>query len=172
TGPVVQTGPVDSCVIRLCFGPETGGSETRPYSGRAASCSGPSSTAAPLGPWFTGTLTSTVPLQLAPLASVAVKFTWYTRPLPPPMRSARSSTTDVPMPWASGAKLPLPGASTASSEKTLSMVIVMASPSGSVTPRISTGTNWWFAGHSTLTLGTAAVQTGGWFGAVRSRPTI
>src|SRR5436309_15484325 len=45
------------------------------------------------------------------------------------------------------------------------MVMVTASPSGSVTPSMETSANLWFGGHSCSGAGsaTAAVQSGGWF---------
>src|SRR5207249_9120151 len=91
--------------------------------------------------WSCGTHTYAVPVHEPPLPSVATKLIAYTRPFPGsprvPARSARTEARPSTI-CASGQVLPSPWLFTGSSWVTLVAVTVTGSPSGSVTPTIST----------------------------------
>ena len=111
------------------------------------------------------------------MSSVAVKAIEYTRPLPPPARSARRSTVPLSLISASGHVLPSRRPSTGSSEVTLLIVMVTSPPSGSVTRLILTRLKRWFGGHRTSREASARVQSGGkptaqLVGAVKSADSV
>src|SRR5688572_4230838 len=85
------------------------------------------------------------------------------RPSPCALRSARTHAVEVPTPPPSMGVLPSAFVLVGSSCSTRVIVIVTGVPSGSVTPRMSTFTGWWFGGQIIATFGEAAVHTGGEF---------
>src|SRR5215471_11175418 len=77
-----------------------------------------------------------------------------------PVRSARTEASPFTI-WPSGQVLPSPRVLSGSSWVIPVTVIVIGSPSGSVTPQIETGTYLWLGGHSVATHATALSHFGG-----------
>src|SRR5262245_45037872 len=108
-----------------------------------------------------GTVTVTAPGQLPPRPS-ARKAIRYTRPLPVPDRSARTSTLSR---WitASGLVSPSPSSLTRSSWVTPVITMDTPSASGSVTPWMLTRTSLWSGGQRIAGLAWASRHDGGSF---------
>jgi len=109
-----------------------------------------------------GTATSTVPVLVFPLPSVATTVIVYTRPLPFPPRSARRLRLCGPVTTQSTGVSPSPRPLVGSLLDTEATRQVGAGSQMSVSATLSViGTIWWFGGHSVFGEAVRALITGG-----------